>query len=167
MIIARSSRLPAILIGVVALSLAVAAVGSPQNPNLAVVDRIIDGDSLIVRKGGSHMEIRLWGIDAPEYDQPGSRQAKRKLSELVLGNTVSIFIKYTDKYGRQVALLTSSGVNVNEEMIVTGNSWVHDYFCRETICRKWKVLEERARNEKRGLWQEDDPIPPWQWKRKR
>ena len=149
------------------LSFTTAVFGSSANPGPAVVDRIIDGDSLIVRTGARTLEIRLWGIDAPEYDQPGSSGAKKKLSDLVLGNTVSIVIKYADKYGRYVALLTSSGVSVNEEMVATGNSWVHDYFCRETICRKWSLLEERARTERRGLWQGDNPIPPWQWKRKR
>ena len=73
----------------------------------------------------------------------------------------------SDRYGRYVAVLFSQGVNVNEEMIASGNSWVHIYYCWEPICEKWRELEKQARKDKRSIWKEENPIPPWQWKAKR
>lgn len=132
-----------------------------------IVHHIIDGDSLAVVDRGKLVEIRLWGIDAPEYDQPGSEQAKARISGLTETGRAEIFIKDRDRYGRTVVLLECNGINVNEEMVASGHAWVHVYYCKDSICRKWKKLERDARNNHLGLWQWENPIEPWIWKSNR
>jgi endonuclease YncB( thermonuclease family) len=109
----------------------------------------------------------LWGIDAPEFDQAGARAATRMLATLISDRQLSLELKDVDRFGRQVAIVSVDGLVVNEELIKTGNAWVHDYFCREPVCQRWYAAERRARKERKGLWQKNDPVPPWRWKRYR
>lgn len=132
-----------------------------------VVSYIIDGDSLIATSSDEELEVRLWGIDSPEYDQPGAGESKKTLTRLVLGKKATLKIKYRDRYERHVAVLFCNGLNVNEEMVSTGNSWVYNYYCRERVCQRWATLQDQARISKQGLWKRDNPIPPWQWKANR
>lgn len=131
------------------------------------VDRIIDGDSLIVYVGGRQLEVRLWGIDSPEYDQPGSQMSAAALQRLTSAKTVRLHIRYQDRFGRSVAELFQAGSSINEQMVSGGYSWVHPYFCKGSVCRSWKRLEEEAQRKGSGIWSLDNPIPPWQWKKRR
>ena len=48
-----------------------------------------DGDTFELAMSSHSQMIHICGIDAPESGQPGSREAWKKLSELVYGKTVS------------------------------------------------------------------------------
>ena len=145
-----------------------ACFSATQQETLAVaVDYIIDGDSLVIRRDTKTMEVRLWGIDAPEYDQPDSDSAKAALMKLALERRAKVQIKYRDRYGRYVALLYIDGLNVNETMVRTGHSWVYERYCDEPLCESWKRLEDEARKNKRGLWAGSNPVAPWRWKARR
>lgn len=128
------------------------------------VHHIIDGDSLAVVLGQTYMEIRLWGIDAPEYDQPGSEEASERLASLTKSGKIILFIKDRDRYGRTVAIVNCNAINVNEAMVASGNAWVHIYYCKESVCQKWKKLESSARKNNLGLWKWENAIEPWKWK---
>lgn len=130
------------------------------------VEYIVDGDSMIVDAGEGDQEIRLWGIDSPEYDQKGAEQSRDALSRLTLGKQVAVRIKYHDRYGRTVAEISDGETSINELMVAMGHSWVHPYFCRKPVCRQWKKLENEARRQGIGLWNYENPIPPWQWKKR-
>lgn len=131
------------------------------------VTRIIDGDSLVIMAAGREFEARLWGIDSPEYDQPGASGSRKALERMVLGKSATYEIKYMDRYEREIIVLYVQGRNINEAMVATGNSWVYDYFCRERICRTWQQLQLQARQSGYGLWSQANPTAPWLWKRKR
>jgi micrococcal nuclease len=130
------------------------------------VAHTIEGDSLIVDVGGQQLEVRLWGIDSPEYDQPGAQLSAAALHRFTYGKPVRLHIKYQDRYGRAVAEMKQAGSDINEQMVIGGYSWVHPYFCREPVCCRWKELEKEAQRKRIGIWSYDDPIPPWQWKRR-
>lgn len=130
------------------------------------VKKVKDGDSIQVVYAGKTIEVRLWGIDAPEYRQPYSRVAKNFTKKLIQGKPVSLVVKDIDKYGRMVALvIDGTGAHVNSILIKNGYAWVHPYFCKEAMCEKWRQLEAEARKKKQGLWREPNPTPPWVYKR--
>ncbi len=131
------------------------------------VNHVIDGDSLVVIENGRKLEIRLWGIDAPEYDQPNSRESKSALVQMVRDRTGQLYMKYKDRYGRYVAVLEIDGLNVNQELVRGGHVWVYDRYCTEKICEHWRLLQEDARSKDSGLWGGNNPEPPWQWKARR
>ncbi len=76
---------------------------------------VVDGDSL--RLNGT--EIRLHGIDAPEYTQqcddanaqsyPCGKQARLALRELVRGREVHCTSVETDRYGRAISRCKATG----------------------------------------------------------
>ena len=131
---------------------------------LADVIKVIDGDTLEVRHQGRKLRVRLFGIDAPEWQQDFSHQAKEFTRQRVEGQRVELRSKEWDKYGRLVAVVHIGGNSLNEELLREGLVWVHIYYCKEPICRKWRRLEKEARMAKRGLWKQDTPVPPWEWK---
>lgn len=133
----------------------------------ARVERIIDGDSILVTHQSEEIEVRLWGIDTPEYRQPYSKAAKKFTGRLVGYSSVVLEVKDWDSYGRMVAKVTmEDGRCLNEELLKAGLAWVHIYYCKEAICNRWYGYEREARKGRSGLWREGSPVPPWEWKRK-
>ena len=65
------------------------------------VSSITDGDTLRINNttGGSDI-IRLYGIDAPERDQPYGTEATKALSSKVADAKVRIVVQDTDDYDR-------------------------------------------------------------------
>lgn len=101
--------------------LAVCAPGLASANNIVGVAEIIDGDSFSV--GGA--EVRLFGVDAPEYDQtcfsdgssiPCGALAKEALEGLAGSETLACVPIDTDTFGRAVARCTNSGVDVGEAL---------------------------------------------------
>lgn len=133
----------------------------------AVLHYVADGDSFVVRNNRTKLSIRLWGIDAPEFDQPHSQASKDALQRLLSNKNLRIIPKDIDKYGRIVAVVKVENISVNRVLVANGSAWVHDYYCKEPVCLRWYVLEEKARNNKSGLWKESNTIEPWVWKSKK
>jgi len=154
------------------LSLAVAV---PAFAWEAEVIRIIDGDTLVVRRteNGKQMRIHLYGIDAPKMpgvdwsSQCYSRTAKDFLKNiLALGSLVEVEDMGIDKNNITVAVLTlQDGKMVQEAMLRAGLAWVYTQYCtREDICVPFRKLENEAKSQKRGLWVDKAPVPPWEWR---
>ena len=129
------------------------------------VVKVLDGDSLRVKRGMEIIEIRLYGIDSPEWGQDYGNRAKRYLKAKVDRKKVTVDQKDVDRYGRTVALVSSSGRLMNSEMVRKGLAWMYPKYCKEQpLCSELKKLEHEARSKRCGLWREKDPISPWQWK---
>jgi len=130
----------------------------------AVVDRVVDGDSLKVRQGYRSFQIRLWGIDTPEHGQPYAAKAKSHCRRIVEGKRIVLRRKYVDRYDRVVALVWVDGKLLNEELVRQGTAWVYDRYCDEGVCEAWNDLEQEARKRRIGLWRDGSPVAPWIWK---
>lgn len=132
------------------------------------VIKVIDGDSVIVLAKNKKIEVRFYGIDSPEYDQPYSKKARRYVRRTLLGRKVTVAGIGHDRYSRLVAMVSDqNGTMINRSLVAEGLAWVHPGFCRKKMCADWKELEEKARSEKRNLWSGPVVIPPWKWKRTR
>lgn len=138
------------------------------NSGTAIVEKIIDGDTIRVHYQSKKITVRLWGIDTPEYRQAYSKAAKTFTAKLVKGARVHVQIKDWDDYGRMVAIITLADKRcLNEELLKAGFAWVHIYYCKEALCDSWYSYERKARQTQLGLWHDNSPVPPWVWKRKR
>ncbi len=69
-----------------------------------------------------------------------------------------------DRYGRLLGWVElPGGSTLNETLVAEGLAWHYRrYAPREARLAR---LEEEARAARRGLWQEANPVPPWQWRR--
>lgn len=129
--------------------------------------RIIDGDSFQVAAKKTTIEIRLYGIDCPEYSQPYSQAAKLYVRERILHRKIMVIPYYFDAYGRVVAVVHYGGQVLNSDLIKAGLAWVYPRYCRDEICKTWKLYEEKARRSGQGLWRKPHPVAPWKWKRQK
>jgi len=130
----------------------------------AYVTKVKDGDSVILRINKKEVEARLFGIDAPELNQPYGKEAKNALSKLALKKTLSVTLIETDKYDRAVVILKNKNSNINQNMLENGHAWVYRQYQSD---KTWIRLEQQAKKNKQGLWRFPRPLPPWEWRRKR
>ena len=68
------------------------------------MQKIVDGDTLIVSIEGKNERVRLRRVNAPELDEPGGEEAKAALEEkFPPGSRVRVTTYARDVYGRLVA----------------------------------------------------------------
>ena len=127
--------------------------------------RVIDGDTLVVKIQGAEMTFRLSGIDAPELDQPFGREAQRELAKIVGNQQCVMQVVEADSYGRTVVHLWIGDLNVNAEMMRRGMAWFESEYARNEALY---LLENEAREQKRGLWGValEKRVEPWVWRRR-
>lgn len=136
---------------------------------LARVVKVADGDTItVIDEYNQSHRIRLYGIDCPEKNQPFGNTAKNFVSKAIAHSVVDIIEKDRDRYGRIVAIVKISDTLELQHLLVGyGLAWVYPQYCKEPVCSGWQRLEAGASLAKRGLWQESNAIPPWQWRRKK
>lgn len=125
---------------------------------------IKDGDTVVLLRDHRELLLRLYGIDCPEKTQAFGARARQAVSELVFGKQVSVDSVDTDRYGRTVALVSIDDRSVSEALVATGYAWVYGQYCHRPECESWRGLEAKARGERRGLWADAQPTPPWEFR---
>lgn len=128
------------------------------------VVRVADGDTLsLLDAGNQQHRLRLYGIDAPEREQPHGGNAAHALATRVADQRVDAVVVDTDDYGRKVATVYLNGENLNLWLVEQGHAWWYRYHARHE--HRLESAEQAARAANRGLWQASSPQPPWDWRR--
>ena len=127
---------------------------------------VLDGDTIEVLHNQHPERIRLNGIDCPEKGQAFGTRAKQAASELVYGKEVTLQTYGKDKYKRTIAdVLLPDGTKVNHTLVKDGWCWWYrKYAPGDTVL---EGLETEAREAKKGLWANPQPVPPWEWRNQR
>jgi len=121
--------------------------------------RPIDGDSLRV----GNQEIRLYGIDAPEFTQSCSRDGQRwhcgksaadQLTKLIGGQLVSCSSMGQDEFGRTLARCRAGEVDLNRTMVATGYALAYRRYSMDYVS-----AEDSAKLAKRGIWSGSFELP--------
>jgi micrococcal nuclease len=129
-----------------------------------VVD-VADGDTITVRtENQGDKIIRLSGVDCPETFQIHGNEAKRFTASKLQDRRVRVLPLSVDDYGRIVAVVFANGENINEQLVAHGHGWVYRKYCQAAHCRDWLKLETIARDARVGLWADNNPLPPWEWR---
>ncbi len=130
------------------------------------VVKVADGDSItILDNTNAQHRIRLQGIDAPERKQAFDNASRKHLASLVAGKTVTVKWDKRDRYGRIVGFVIVDGQDVNLAQVRAGMAWFYRYYQKELSRENRKLYaqtEDEARANKKGLWQDKNPIPPWE-----
>lgn len=139
------------------------------NPLAAVVVGVNDGDTITVLDADQHQwKIRLAGIDAPEKRQPFGQQSKQMLSDRVFGKQVLIETGKTDRYQRTIGKVIIAGEDVNLEQVRAGLAWHYKKYEREQSAPdriRYASAEVDARRSLRGIWQQPEPVAPWDYRK--
>ncbi|MCP5128925.1 MAG: thermonuclease family protein [Pseudomonadales bacterium] len=138
---------------------------SASKPESAQLLRVIDGDTVEIRMANrGEVRIRLSGVDAPERDQPYGSQSTRCLKEIMRGGDLNVRLKKKDRYDRWVGSLYIDGESVEVRLAEQGCAWWYSRYAPANFAvAKGHYF---AKFENRGLWAGDNPIPPWEWRRR-
>ena len=146
------------------LCFAISASAVAEVPSDAVqfkLKRISDGDTVVTTE---NTRIRLWGIDTPEREQSHGADATAALTEMLHDQQLYLESKDVDRYGRTVGVIyTADGDEVNLEMVCDGHAWWYERYANKAS--DYKQCQDDAQKNKRGLWAEEEPVAPWDWRR--
>lgn len=135
----------------------------PEFADHVGLERVHDGDTIIIKKKGGVTSVRLAGIDAPELAQPGGVQARDYLRSLLEGHDIRLVIRDHDRYDRAVADVYVDGhKRVNADMVLAGWAWWYKSYALHDV--ELQFNQSTARELHRGLWAMPDPVPPWEWR---
>ncbi len=161
------------------LSALIFGVASAQATSPSVLQgrviRVLDGDTLEIRKGAGGAEqnvrVRFFAIDAPESTMPWGKVCRQKLAQQVAGREVTVQVKDRDQYGRtvgQVFLDSASELrDINLAMVQSGCAWHYKQFSGKQSAqdrRQYAQAEQQARLNKQGLWIDPRPQAPWAYR---
>lgn len=128
------------------------------------VERIVDGDTVILRLEGRRERVRLIGMNTPESVDPRrpveclGKEASKKASEIL---TPGLAVRteadpnqdVRDRNGRLLLYLwTPDGVLFNEQMIRLGYATEYTFAAPYRFQAEFRAAEREAKAAKRGLW---------------
>lgn len=129
--------------------------------------RVIDGDTFVVQyDNGKEEKIRIQGIDAPENDQPMGGDATNLVKKMIEGKRVVITLMEKDRYGRRLASVgipNSYGISgLSVILIRNGLAWHYKKYSDNQQLSDDEML---ARRDKIGIWSQNNPVAPWDWRK--
>ncbi len=156
-----SHRVHILLLRALIISLALTSTALAEEFTGKVVS-VSEGDILTLLHKGKPERVRLHGIDCPERRQAFGKQAKRFTSKFVYGKTVTVTVFGLDRSGQAMGEVSlSDGRVLNQELLKAGLAW---WDRKSSDAPSLGDLEAEAREAKRGLWDDPNPIPPWEWR---
>ncbi|HVM29749.1 MAG TPA: thermonuclease family protein [Candidatus Limnocylindrales bacterium] len=174
----------AVLSGALLVGCAPAPDGAPASPtegpavgprpvgpvDEAIVTRVVDGDTIVVRIGEQQMRLRYIGIDAPELGDPAPEPWADEATEanrmLVANQTVFLErdVSDTDRFARLLRYVwlrahfadgTERWTMVNLELVRLGFARAVSYPPDVQHQHLLRDAEREARHAGAGLWSED------------
>lgn len=155
----------------------------PTRPPPMIAGRavdIADGDTFVLLEAtGRRWRVRLAGIDAPEWGQPGAEASRAQLQSWLQAGRVVLEPIKTDPYGRLVARVfvlapesadRDPDAEIGLRMVRAGHAWhFKRYRADQTLQEfaRFDQAEQAAREAGIGLWSEADPQAPWHHREQR
>jgi micrococcal nuclease len=134
--------------------------GEPASSGRVV--RVVDGDTIRVRLGGTEERVRYIGVDTPETVKPGTpvqcfgKAASSFNARLVRARTVRLEFdaERRDRYGRLLAYVyrEPDGLFVNAELVRRGYAQPLTIPPNVAHASDFRRLARSARRGGRGLW---------------
>ncbi len=141
------------------VGLLIASVYSHAAP---VLVNVIDGDTVIIRDNTLTYHLRLLDIDAPERQQAFGIQSRRSLKQLCEHANIAVQLQGRDLYGRTLGHLYCNNTDASQSQIALGMAWFNARYSKRL---ELDTLQRQAQQQGLGLWQDAEPMSPWQWRK--
>ena len=84
----------------------------------------------------------------------------------MVGRSVYYVETDKDRYERMLATLyhAKESYNINASLVCAGFSWWYELYAPDS--ELLEGCQEEAQDAPKGLWESDDPMPPWKWRRR-
>lgn len=136
-----------------------------QTTLTAKVVGIKDGDTVVILDSlNNQTTLRLAEVDTPEKSQPFGTKAKQFTSDQIYLKTIKYVVTDTDRYGRSIAMIYYDEDNkyLSAEIIKAGLGW---HYKKYSTSKELAFFEDNARKNKIGLWIDNNPIQPSEWRK--
>ena len=112
--------------------------------------------------------VRLYGIDAPESDQPFGRESTEALRGLLRAQPLALDVFAHDQYGRAIGLLYPRGGDPRQSLNVAmvRGGWAHTYHRNGRYSHGLNAAQREARDAGRGVWSRQTERP-WRYRRRK
>jgi endonuclease YncB( thermonuclease family) len=130
------------------------------------VIEVNSGDVITVFNLNRPVRVRLLGVDAPEMNQAFGEVARKHLSDLVYDKSVIVEYSGIGADSSLTGRVLLNNTDVGAQMIRDGAAWVDVNSSRRLNATDREVYEQSehaARGERRGLWQAENPVAPWEF----
>jgi endonuclease YncB( thermonuclease family) len=137
----------------------------PKGAELACdVTKVYDGDTVTASCDQGRVNVRVYGIDAPEMGQePWGQWSRDMLRNMVPAGKVMVRVMDIDHYGRAVAQLYVGDRDLGLEMLRQGGAVVYE---RYNKFRSYRTAQRQARRETLGVWSKPGAQQePWEWRK--
>ena len=127
-------------------------VREPKLDGPYLVTKVVDGDTADLEGLG---RIRFSGINTPEKGECYYKEAKEKLTEIILNKEVYVEKDRSDKdkYDRYLRYIYLNDTLVNGVLVQNGYARVYDKYKKDTgRYEQLKKLEEIAKGSNLGVW---------------
>lgn len=161
--------------GSAAVCTALAAILSPTiaegKPAITDVTVVVanEGDTVVVQEGDSFYKVRLVCVDAPERRQVGGPQSAQYLRQLLAENTpIHLRIVAQEANGRTIAEVFKDNQSINLKLVEDGMAVIDPETFDHCRSQKQAYLQAQAKAQrtKRGVWQQANPVMPWEWRQR-
>ena len=124
---------------------------------------VTDGDTIkILDEKNKVYKIRLNDIDAPEKKQAFGNKSKENLSKYIAGENVRVEYYKLDRYKRILGTVYFKDKDINKQQIIDGYAWVYKKYSKNN---EYINQERISKKHKRGLWKDEKPIEPWEYRK--
>ncbi|MDQ7824343.1 MAG: thermonuclease family protein [Candidatus Eremiobacteraeota bacterium] len=121
----------------------------------------LDGTNILVRRDDREVSVKFYGIECPEIGQASGAEAQDYVRGLLVGKDAFIDVKSVDHSRRLVSRVTVDGKDVSLDLAKAGLAW---YDKKATYEPSLQAAVEDAKKEKKGLWAEENPVAPWDFR---
>ena len=132
------------------------------------VVEVNSGDVVTISNLNRPVRVRLLGVDAPELDQTFGDVAKKHLADLVYDKSVLVEYAGIASDHNLNGRVLLDGADIGAQMIRDGAAWVDPSNVQRLSATEREVYQQSelaARSERRGLWQQESPLAPWEFAR--
>ena len=132
------------------------------------VIEVNSGDVITISNLNRPVRVRLLGVDAPELDQTFGDVSKKHLADLVYDKSVLVEYAGISADHSLNGRVLLDGADIGAQMIRDGAAWVDPSNEQRLSAADREVYQQSelaARNERRGLWQQESPLAPWEFAR--
>ena len=138
-------------------------VAHAENELEGKVVSVLDGNTIeVADKDQQRYKFMLVGIDCPELGQPYGEQAKAFMEKLVLNKIVTISLAGKDRMGNSLAVVKVKGTkDLRIELLKEGLAWTAE----RNPDPELDGYKSKAQEKGIGLWQSENPTPPWTFRR--
>lgn len=124
---------------------------------------VIDGNTVKVIGNDDQLYIVLLaGIDSPELDQEFGQESKKFLEKLILNKNVTLTTRGKDRLGNTLAEVVIKGKkDPRIALLEQGFAWTSE----KNPLQDLEAVRSAAQAQGKGLWKQDNPTPPWVYRR--